>query len=209
MPDTIRMDEKQLALRLKADERGAPKAIQRAMFSAGQRAKAWIVKETPVDRGILRNAWKVIKLSDGSVEVANDQPYAGIMEMGARPFKVSPEGIWALKGWVMRKLKSGQMFAQGAGVKIGWAKGWKKALLKAKGESLITSKRKVGPKGMDLEKEAERIAWAIAKTFEKVGMKGKYFVMRNLPYLASLMEAEVERYLEKFFGRPLVTNEGK
>lgn len=158
----------------------SPKAITRAIFSAMQRGKSYLVGETPVDRGILKNAWKVIKLSDG-VELVNDQPYAGIVENGARPFKMSSAGISYLKGWVMRMFKSGRMMPNGSASKIA-----------------VTHKKFKKP---ELEAQAESIAWAIAKHFEKEGMKGKKFVLKALPKLATLMDEEITRYLGKFFDR--------
>jgi len=198
------MTDGQLGARLRSDATGGPKAILQAMYSAAQRGKSFLVSKSPVDRGILRNAWKVVKLSVfNAVELVNDQPYAGVMERGAKPFKISSEGLWALKAWVMRKLKSGEMFPQGAQTKITWAKGWSKQLAGAKGTSLITSHRKKRFTTAQLEVEAESIAWAIAKTFEKVGIKGKRFVMQNLTILAQLMDDEVKRSLSTFFNRPI------
>lgn len=189
MSDTVTMTETELGVRLRADAQGTPKAVLRAMFSAAQRGKAWIVGKTPVDRGILRNAWKVIKLSIfQEVHLVNDQPYAGIVERGSRPFKISGAGIWALKGWVMRRMKAGD--------------------IKAKGQSQITKKRKIRISRSQMEKEAESIAYAIAKTFEKIGMKGKRFILQNLPILASLMDEEMKRSLSTFFNRPLRKNNG-
>jgi hypothetical protein len=204
MGSTITMTEAQLGARLRSDAKGAPKAVFNAMYSAAQRGRSFIIGKSPVDRGILRNAWKVIKLSSiQTVELTNDQPYAGIVERGARPFKMSSTGIFYLKGWVMRKLKSGEMYPEGAQTKISWAKGWSKKLKTAKGESLITSKRKRKFSKDELEKAAESIAYAIAKTFEKYGMKGKRFVLNNLTKLAELMDGEVKRYLSNFFNRRL------
>lgn len=209
MSDTVTMTETELGVRLRADAQGTPKAVLRAMFSAAQRGKAWIVGKTPVDRGILRNAWKVIKLSIfQEVHLVNDQPYAGIVERGSRPFKISGAGIWALKGWVMRRMKAGDIYPSGAGHRVTWARGWKKLLNKAKGQSQITKKRKIRISRSQMEKEAESIAYAIAKTFEKIGMKGKRFILQNLPILASLMDEEMKRSLSTFFNRPLRKNNG-
>ncbi len=177
MADSVTMTEAQLGARLRSDAAGAPKAVLNAMFSAAQRGKAFIVTKSPVDRGILRNAWKVIKLSD-AVELTNDQPYAGIVERGARPFKMSAEGRQALEAWVLRKLASGQMES--------------KSPVNSKG------KRRKTP---SLEAEAKSIAFLIARKFSVVGMKGKRFVMNNLETLAHLMDAEITRYLSKFFNR--------
>jgi hypothetical protein len=180
---TIDLTPSQLGARLRSDEKGAPKAVQRAMFSAVQRGKAYIVGKTPVDRGILRNAWQVIKLSDG-VELTNDQPYAGVIETGSRPFKMSRAGILALKGWVMRKIKSGEIAPE-----------------RRKQVAATKTSMKKRISNQTMEKQAESIAYAIAKTFEKIGMKGRRFVMNNLPQLAELMDAEISRYLDKFFNR--------
>lgn len=181
---TISIEPGMLGARLRSDARGAPLAVLRAMRSAAHRGRGLLVKESPVDRGILRVAWRVLRLSDG-VELVNDQPYAGIMERGARPFKISSAGIFALKGWVMRKLMSGEM--QGR-------------------SSLKTKKLMKRTKTVKLEKMAESIAYAIAKKFEKVGIRGRRFVWRSLPILASLMDDEINRSLTKFFNRPSSRN---
>lgn len=178
---TVEISFDKLGHRLRADAAGAPRAVKRAIYSGAQRGRSFIVGESPVDRGILKNAWRVLKMREGA-ELVNDQPYAGVMERGARPFKISSEGIFALKGWVMRKLVSGEMNGR---------------------SSLKTKKVMRRRKTFALEKEAEKIAYAIAKKFEKVGIQGKRFVWKNLEKLAALMEGEMERYLAKFFNRPL------
>jgi hypothetical protein len=199
---TLTIEPGALGARIRSDKTGGPKAVERAIFSGLQRGKAYLVGKTPVDRGILRNAWKVIRLSDGGAELVNDQPYAGIMERGARPFKISMAGIFALKGWVMRMFKSGRMIPNGAHTKIVWKKSWDKRAAIATGSSMIKRTIKKKPHNDDLEKQAEQIAYAIAKSFEKVGMKGKRFVWQSLPILAELMEKEIQRSLSTFFNRP-------
>lgn len=199
---TITIEAGALGARVRADKVGAPKAVNRALFSALQRGKAHLVGKTPVDRGILRNAWKVIRLSTGGAELVNDQPYAGIQERGARPFKISPAGIWALKGWVMRMFKAGRMFPEGARTRIIWKKSWDKKLAQATGRSMIKRTLKKRFTKPQLEAQAEEIAYRIAKSFEKYGMKGKRFVWKELPKLAELMEAEINRSLSNFFNRP-------
>lgn len=199
---TVTIDAGKLGARIRADIKGSPKAVDRALFSALQRGKAFIVGKTPVDRGILRNAWKVIRLSTGGAELVNDQPYAGIMERGARPFKISSAGLWALKGWVMRMFRAGRMHPEGAQTRIVWKKSWDKRLAKADGRTMIKRTYNKRFTKSELEEQAERIAYAIAKSFERVGMKGKRFVWQALPQLANLMEAEINRSLNKFFNRP-------
>ncbi len=184
------MTEGQLGARLKSDAKGAPKAVFMAMFSAAQRGKAYIVTKSPVDRGILRNAWKVIRLSNiNEVHLTNDQPYAGIVERGSRPFKMSPEGLEALTGWVLRKLIAGDMQSKSSA-----------PVKKYKNQHGTWARRSKTP---ELEKEARNIAFAISRKFAKVGMKGKRFVRDNLEIMAGLMDAEVTRFLGKFFSRPM------
>lgn len=191
------MSPGQLGARLRADKKGAPAAVQRAIFSAAQRGKAFIVGKTPVDRGILRNAWKVVKLSDGS-ELVNDQPYAGIMERGARPFKMSRAGREALEGWVKRKILGGAI-SRVKTPTVGMD--WKSARAHQKANRKTGKATKAHQKWL-LDDEAKSIAFAIAKHFEKVGMKGKRFVWMALPQLAELMDAEINRSLSAFFNRP-------
>lgn len=188
---TVTIDAGKLGARIRADHVGAPKAVDRAIFSALQRGKAYIVGKTPVDRGILRNAWKVIRLSTGGAELVNDQPYAGILERGARPFRMSKEGLEALEGWVLRKLMSGDMHSKTTPLDN----------RKYKNQHGTWSARK-RKKTKALQEEAKSIAYAIAKHFERVGMKGKRFVWKELPQLANLMEQEINRSLNKFFNRP-------
>lgn len=171
MPETISLTEAQLGARLRSDDVGAQKAVFRAMVSAAQRGKSFIIGKSPVDRGVLRNAWKILKLSSqGVVELTNDQPYAGVMERGARPFKISKAGREALEAWVLRKIQDGSIQPKNPSADPGTA--------------------------------AKSIAFAISKKFARVGMKGKFFVRDNLPFLASLMDSEVKRSLAKFFNRP-------
>jgi len=185
-----------LSVRLRSDATNAPKAIFRAMVSSAQRGKGFLVAATPVDRGILRNAWKIVKSSaTNEVQLVNDQPYAGVMERGARPFKMGRAGIEAIKGWVGRQLRAG------------------KIILKPKPRNAIAhltdaykvrfkSRPKLS-KGAERQQAIESITWAIVKTIEKVGIKGRRFVMNNLDKLAALMKEEMDRSLDNFFSRAL------
>lgn len=184
---TITIGAGALGARIRADHKGAPKAVERAILSGLHRGRAYIVGKTPVDRGILRNAWRVIKLSTGGGELVNDQPYAGILERGARPFKISKAGHEALAGWVFRKILNGTIQVKKAGGRF---------------SSLTGNQRHRHTVKANLEEEADRIAWAIAKKWEKLGMKGKRFVWQALPKLAELMEEEINRSLTNFFNRP-------
>ena len=81
------------------------KTTRRAALAAAHRGKTMITKHTPSDLGQLTLSWDVKKpLTKGRqiAELINDAPHAGIVEMGARPHKVSPEGWWSLYEWVER-----------------------------------------------------------------------------------------------------------
>lgn len=196
---TISLDPKALAARLRADEKGAPKAVLRALRAGAQRGRALMVSRSPVDRGILRNAWKVIKVSDEQVNLENDQPYAGVLERGARPFKISRAGLEALAGWVKRKILRGNYntVKHGPDTRSMDYKTARKAQLAHKRAGKAYKHLAL----WQLDAEAMRIARAIAKKWEKLGKRGTYFIRDSLPKLAELIDKEMTRSLEKFFNR--------
>lgn len=66
---------------------------------------------TPSDLGQMSKSWRVVNqrrgkgktgLSQDICELLNDAPHAGVVESGARPHKVSPEGWWSIYEWVER-----------------------------------------------------------------------------------------------------------
>jgi hypothetical protein len=68
-------------------------------------ARGVLVRLTPKDRGQLKAGWRSRGFPEGKTEVArvsNDAPYAGVVELGARPHQMSMEGRVALAGWVRR-----------------------------------------------------------------------------------------------------------
>lgn len=225
---TVAIDYDKLGHRIRADAAGSPRAIKQALFSGAQRGRGLLVKVSPVDRGILRNAWRVLKFASG-VSLVNDQPYAGIMERGARPFKMSRAGIEALAGWVKRKiLDGGWGFFTGSRANqrqaISWAAKRQQQENRARNRAMGRGKnRQYGPKAnvnmrslrasvagsiAAFDKEAMSIAYRIAKKFEKVGMRGRRFVWMNLLKLGALMDQEIVRFLTKFFNRPLSAGSG-
>ena len=93
---------KQLAKLLEKRAQESPEVFRRASVVAAQRARTALVKKTPVDQGIMKNAWHTVTTADGA-RVENLAPHAGIVEGGARPHPVSAEGIAALTEWAIRK----------------------------------------------------------------------------------------------------------
>lgn len=193
-----------LGMRLRLDAKLAPLAVQAAMVSGAHRGRSYIIRHTPVDRGVLKNAWRILTML-GVVDLVNSQPYAGVIERGARPFKISREGLENLVGWVKRKL-----IGQGHRDNAEWA-ARRTASFERDQYGPVSPFKQYGPKQRRaksrvqvlkddfLDKEARRIAWAIAKKFERLGMKGKFFIRQNLPTLVRLAADEINRFLSKYF----------
>lgn len=159
-------DPRKLKLRLQRDQKGRPKYVLKALEAAAKRAQKYIQKKSPIDRGALRSAWKVIVKATNQVELVNDQPYAGAIENGTGPFSISREGREALEAWVTRKVQRGEMFLQDG-------------------------------------QTAESVSWAIAKTFERVGIKGQKFVCEHFDQMVKMINAEMDKQMHEFHSRRL------
>lgn len=117
MVTRIRADQLPRALRAEGERiaRGIPKACR----AAAQRFKARLVARTDelgiTDTGMYKNGWRV-SAGEGetAAQVYNDAPYAGVIELGARPHPVSAEGREAIARWAMRKLGLGETEAKSA-----------------------------------------------------------------------------------------------
>lgn len=115
---TIKIESKDLARVLRREGERVPRLLPMAAYAAAQRLRARIVDEIDrrkiTDQGILKNSFRVVRQnrdgggrflgSGGSVAVRSDAPHAGIVELGARPHPVSPEGRMAIARWAARKL---------------------------------------------------------------------------------------------------------
>ena len=112
-------------------EKATRAAVQSGLRDAAHFGRALLVRQTDqlgkVDQGQFRNSWRVAK--EGApptaggfqdYQIVNDAPYAGIIERGARPHPVSPEGIEALTHWARRKLGLSLDEAAGVAHAIAW-----------------------------------------------------------------------------------------
>ena len=112
MPRTVKPSD--LGAVLRAHERNSRKAVLRGVRRAtyaGKRHLMQAAKEAgKTDRGQFRNSFRVLRTGSislkrmGGYEILNDAPYAGVIELGARPHPVSPEGVQSIYRWVYRKL---------------------------------------------------------------------------------------------------------
>jgi phage gpG-like protein len=107
MSTTFHIDAGGLGQALKAHGEKGQKLMKIAAIAAARKFKALLVNRTDdlgiTDRGSLKNSWKAEKTEDGAI-VFSDCPYAGIIELGARPHAVSIEGQQAIADWAVRKL---------------------------------------------------------------------------------------------------------
>jgi hypothetical protein len=211
----VDLTPKGLAMRLKLDAKNAPIVVQMAVLSGAHRGRSYIVGRSPVDRGMLKNGWRILSML-GIVELVNDAPYAGVVERGSRPFKISREGLESLIGWVKRKITGGNLSDVRRSER--GREGPGKASFYEQRARTMAKREGRGPRGMygpkrkgarwrqiadDLiTKEATKIAWAIAKKLEREGAKGKFFVRQALPKLTRLAGQEITRFLGKYFNSP-------
>lgn len=175
----IRIEPGKLGVTLRADARNLPRVIRRGMKRGAQRGRTHLVRNSPVDLGVLKNAWDIEEhdFTGGLwLELVNSTLYAGVVERGMRPgFKMSRAGIEALAGWVKRKILGGA--------------------IKATKRTTIST----GAVASDIDAEAHRIAYAIAKKFERVGRKGQFFVRDSMGKLTVFAMDEIMREVNKYF----------
>ena len=103
MSTTVRVNVSELGARLIKAEGERGRAVKRGVVDAARRGAAALVKKTPRYLGQMANSWNASETREGA-QVRNDAPHAGIVEAGARPHSVSPDGMAALTEWATRQL---------------------------------------------------------------------------------------------------------
>lgn len=141
--------------------------------------RALLVRKTPKDMGLLKASWRDTASRPGSAtravvaEIHNDAPYAGIVEMGARPHPVSEAGQLAIFEWVKRH------FYYFAGRD-------RHAFLKRRKFTGV------------IDTEAKEIAGAIVWRIRHYGQKPTYFVRDSRGALTKLAGYEINRALRNW-----------
>lgn len=106
---------------LQRHEKAQRAALLRGIRSGARRGRAILVSKTPKDRGQAKAAWSTFLHGDSGLVASNENsaPHIGILECGARPHKVSWEGIFAIYQWIERhfRLTSGGAMVAGGGNK--------------------------------------------------------------------------------------------
>lgn len=149
------------------------KRARLACRAAALRLKGHLMRRTDelgiTDMAIYKNSFRVVRAKGGGSAVINEAPHAGIVELGARPHKVSKAGVEAIAGWVRRKLRK-----------------------KFQPRSAETGHYKT--KKFD-EDEAMSIAWAIAQKIRKFGQKPRYVMRDSLPAARQFYAEELSRLM--------------
>ncbi len=161
--------------------------VDKGIQLAAHRGRTHLIKKTPTDQGQARNSWVATKKT-----IRNDAPHIGILERGARPHKVSREGIESLTQWALRTLTVRRKKAGKKSPKKG-KKAGKKSPKKGKKAGKKTPRVRKGLK----EPQARAVAFAIAKKIEQEGQQGKFFVQKSLPRIKGFLKKEIEEQLRK------------
>lgn len=98
---TKRLELGQLGDVLREQRKRIGGAMAEGAHLAAERGITLLKGESPVDMGVFRAAWQARRFGP-QVWSFNDSPVAGVIERGARPHPVSPEGVEAIRRWVQR-----------------------------------------------------------------------------------------------------------
>lgn len=190
MPTGIRVGAGELGPLIQSIKRGARQSIDEGMMIGAQRSVSYLKRISPVYDGLFRAAWKCFRTSSTEVQIRNDAPYAGVLEAGARPHKVSKEGQEALRQWIGAKLiKETRVSMRGPGR---GKQGPKQRVVTRGG--LTKSQVREGVK----EQEIEAILHAILTKLAKKGQPGKHFVKNAMPKILDFVRAEVKSRFKAF-----------
>lgn len=207
----VRIKPGNLGAFIKANAVRQHKAFEHGVKVAKQRGVALLKQRTPVDTGVMKNAWAATKHG-----IENSAPYAGIIERGARPHTVNREGVEAIRDWVLRKgfvlyekTAGGRRQGPGRGFQ-----GPAQYIPKEGPSQRVPVTRKVynegaaGLNGMGGHSKAvDGIVWAIVNRLKKYGYKGKFFVQASLDELTAFLDEEIGESMARavagqdYFGR--------
>lgn len=165
---------------LRAHPRITSASLLRGAQVEAQRVVAKAKKESVVVDGHFRAAWGV-EVRPDMVRVKNDAPYAGIIERGARPHAVSPEGVEAIRQWVIKKGLVKTLKGPGRG-RQGPAQ-------------LAPITRKQALSGA-FDAEIEEIVHAVVWKLKTKGQQGNFMLERLAKESVGRLQSEVERQLQ-------------
>lgn len=166
---------------------GLRAATRRGMRAGAMRGQAHMPKKTPTDLGQARSSWRVSALG-GDARLFNDAPHVGVLEAGARPHPVSPEGWMSIFRWVMRHP---EMIGAGA-------------------SAVASARRKLGAKRLSkadaatgwISQQAAEITNAICWKIKTHGQEPTYFTRNEMPVLTKFAKQEIDREIQKALNVP-------
>lgn len=180
MGAVIRIGLDQLPDALKLGEVKIRRAVARGALAGAHRGRALIVRKTPRDQGQMAASWRVepgavefTSMAATLAELVNDAPHVVIVEVGARPHTVSPEGWLAIYEWVRRHHRGGKM---GGGGRMRPRRSAFVGLTPFRGDDPVISS----------------ITNAIVRKIKREGQKPTFFVREALPDLRAVMGRELE-----------------
>lgn len=187
MSVVVKIPPGRLGAFIKGSVRKNADAIKRGVRNGLVRGKSHLVRQTPVDQGILKNAWKVIVADGGMPALLNDAPHAGIVERGARPHMPPLEPILE---WVKRHLRSFGIRAPRFKTKMGPLT---KRAMAGSNARFARHLQDVDEFEHDVLAIAEAIRWKIFNH----GQAGTFFVRNSLPALRDFVAQEIDRAIAK------------
>jgi hypothetical protein len=189
---TVKVSLEDLPNALMLGDENIRQAVAKGTTAGAHRGRALIVRRTPTDQGQLRASWRVVAAAirkgvEGFADVTlaeliNDAPHITIVELGAKPHTVSPEGWTAIYEWVRRHYRSagGGVYAMGSA-----------------GTMVRRSKRPVGGPWKGDDPRVEAITNAIVWRIRKYGQKPTLFVRNSVDELRDVMAKELNAALAR------------
>ena len=161
------------------------KLMHRAQLDAANATLPRVVRSSPVDQGLYKLGWEVVETLIGKeVQLRNDAPHAGIIELGARPFwpPFAPLYEWA-------KRKAGELHLAGL-VSIGPQafRKTKAGTLRYKGQAALNA---------DDDKAIQSFARGVQHAIAKRGLPPRYIMAKQLPFAAKALHRAIVEYVEK------------
>lgn len=178
----IKIGPNEIGREIRARNRQTPAIVKRALVRSARRGRALLVRRTPKDLGQAKAGWRVSVPISGSkraaVDLYNDTPYVGILEMGARPHRVSLEGRVAIQEWVRRNIPPVPVSGPVRAPKF--KTGGRRAMQAKSSEAQVMA-------------ITEGIIWKLRTK----GQEPTYFVKKSIPELQEFFVKEVDAAISK------------
>ena len=186
----VRVTADELGFQIEAHQKDLMKRGARiAALDAAMATMRPVVRDSPVDLGFYKNAWTV-KQGQGAIaaELRNDMPYAGIIELGARPHWPPFEPLYE---WAKRK--AGDLHLSGH-VKIGPQafRTDKKGFLRYRGASSLDD---------DDDDEIRRFVYAVQRKIATHGQKPHHVMGKHIPFAEKALARALKEFLGEIAGK--------